>query len=295
MLQADFDILAAVPDGRQALECSLRLDPDLAVLDISMPGLDGFQTLQELRRAGSRVKVVLLTMHESDAYVAAAIASGAQGYVVKTRLHADLVSAIEHVLDGRIFVPSLTSLFDVAGLGHAVQFHSPDHFFLDEASQFVSAALRSGEPVVLTATNEMRTGLSQRLKESGLNLKALAAKGLYAEMDAAEGLSQFMRDGAPNAKLLAGVIKNIDRLRLSVSSGPASRLTIFGDMTVVLCREGNFKAAAEVERMWSRLTSNLPFLTVCSYPAECFRGGASDRVFANVCAEHRVINHALIA
>ena len=63
LLATDFDIVGAVSDGRQALDLSLRLDPDIVVLDIRMPELDGFQTLRELRRIGSRAKVVLLTMH----------------------------------------------------------------------------------------------------------------------------------------------------------------------------------------------------------------------------------------
>jgi two-component system response regulator NreC len=63
LLRDDFDLVAVVPDGRQALESALRLNPDVAILDISMPELDGFQTLRELRRAGSRARVVFLTMH----------------------------------------------------------------------------------------------------------------------------------------------------------------------------------------------------------------------------------------
>src|SRR6476646_11613181 len=63
LLATDFDIVATASDGQQALDLSIRLDPDVVVLDVTMPKLDGFQTLRELRRIGSRAKVVLLTMH----------------------------------------------------------------------------------------------------------------------------------------------------------------------------------------------------------------------------------------
>ena len=78
LLEADFEIVAAASDGRQALDLSLRLDPDIIVLDVSMPELDGFQILRELRGIGSRAKVVLLTLHQSDEFVTHAIRSGAR-------------------------------------------------------------------------------------------------------------------------------------------------------------------------------------------------------------------------
>src|SRR5262245_23415184 len=67
-LKTDFEVVATASDGRQALDLSLRLDPDAVVLDVSMPELDGFQVLQELRRLGTRTKVVLLTLHHDDQF-----------------------------------------------------------------------------------------------------------------------------------------------------------------------------------------------------------------------------------
>lgn len=142
-LATDFDVVAAVRDGRQALDASLRLNPDVAILDISMPGLDGLQTARELKRRGSHASIIMLTTYESDAYVAAAIQSGAHGYVVKTRMFSDLPSAIDHALARRLFVPSLTSLLAIAQPGagtHAVQFRLSDRASWDEASRLLRAA-----------------------------------------------------------------------------------------------------------------------------------------------------------
>ena len=145
LLAAAFDIVATAPDGRQALNLARRLRPDVAVLDVTMPGFNGFQTLEQLRQDGSETRVVFLTAHSDDEFVAAAISGGAHGYVLKSRMHLDLISAIDHALAGRLFVPSLTSLSTVAGSRHTVQFHANDHQFLDEVSQLVGATLRSGE------------------------------------------------------------------------------------------------------------------------------------------------------
>src|SRR5688572_16335042 len=149
LLAAAFDVVALAGNGRQALDMALRLRPDVVVLDVAMPGLDGFQTLEQLRRDNPETRVVLLTMHRDDEFVSAAIDGGAHGYVLKSRIHLDLIGAIDHALAGRVFVPSLTSLSTVAGSRHAVQFHANESHLLDEVSRLVRATLRLGEQVVL--------------------------------------------------------------------------------------------------------------------------------------------------
>ncbi len=164
LLAGAFDIVAVAADGRQALDLARRLRPDVVVLDVSMPDLDGFQTLEQLRRDGLETRVVFLTMHQDDEFVAAAINGGAHGYVLKSRIHSDLISAIDHALAGRLFLPSLTSLSTVAGSRHTVQFHANDSHYLDEISQLVGATLRSGEQVVLVTSEATRIGVAQRLQ-----------------------------------------------------------------------------------------------------------------------------------
>jgi DNA-binding NarL/FixJ family response regulator len=294
-LPNDFEIVAAASDGRQALDLLFRQDPDIAVLDINMPGLDGFQILQELRGSGSRAKVVLLTLHQNDEFVIRAIQSGAHGYVLKTRMRSDLTSAVDHALAGRLFAPSLTSLSRIPEAGHIAQFHSDDPFFLDEVSQFILATLRSDELIAVVATEQTRTGIAQRLEEFGMDLAAMTAQGQYVVMDAAESLSHFMRDGRPDATRLADVVADLDRLRLSSARGPQSRLTVFGEMAGLLCRDGHFAAAVEVERIWNNQTRSLPFLTACGYPIECFVDDTSRKMFPIVCAEHVAISHSISA
>jgi DNA-binding NarL/FixJ family response regulator len=291
LLEADFEIVAAASDGRQALDLSLRLDPDVVVLDVSMPGLNGFQVLRELRRIGSRAKIVLLTSHQSDEFVTHAIRSGADGYVFKTRMSVDLISSVDHALTGRKFLPTLACLSAVAESVHMAQFHMNDRVFLDEVSQFIGSTLRSGELIVVAATEPTRMGIAHRLEERGIDLAAMTAHGQYVVMDAAESLPQFMRDGRPDADRLADIVDSLDRLRLSYTRGPRSRLTLFGEMAVILCRNGNVQAAVDVERIWSRLTRPLPLFTVCSYPIECFQTEEARKLFPSVCAEHVAVCH----
>src|SRR5918993_4320935 len=143
-LAGEFEIVGLASNGRQALDLAGQLRPDLIVLDVAMPELNGFQTLSHLPRESPGTKVVFLTMHRDDEFVAAAINGGAHGYVMKSRIHLDLINAIEHALAGRLFVPSLTSLSALAGSRHTVQLHANDRHYVDGVGAFVTTTLRSG-------------------------------------------------------------------------------------------------------------------------------------------------------
>src|SRR5262245_4391185 len=108
ILESEYDVVAAVGDGQAALDAAARLEPDVLVLDISMPVLGGIEAARRLRPAGSGAKVVFLTVHQDADSVRAALAAGAQGYVVKCRLVSDLPLALREALAGRSFVsPSI--------------------------------------------------------------------------------------------------------------------------------------------------------------------------------------------
>jgi DNA-binding NarL/FixJ family response regulator len=109
VLAPHYDVIGAVRDGAALIEAAKSLDPDVLVVDISMPVLNGIQAVARLKHDGSRAKVVFLTINEGADFVQACFAVGATGYVVKVRLFSDLVFAMNEVLADRSFVsPTLT-------------------------------------------------------------------------------------------------------------------------------------------------------------------------------------------
>ncbi|MGH7409603.1 MAG: response regulator, partial [Candidatus Methylomirabilis sp.] len=107
-LEPHFEVVKAVGDGQALLEQAARLEPDIVVLDISMPVLNGIDAARKLKAAGSLARIVFLTMHADPDYVRAALATGALGYVLKSRLASDLLSSMREALAGRPFVsPSI--------------------------------------------------------------------------------------------------------------------------------------------------------------------------------------------
>lgn len=108
LLQGEFEVVGAVDNGQALLEAASKLRPDVVVLDISMPIMNGLEAADRLKKTGSKAKVVFLTVHEEPEFLHESLAQGALCYVVKPRLTSDLVPAIKEALANRSFVSPLT-------------------------------------------------------------------------------------------------------------------------------------------------------------------------------------------
>ena len=104
LLNFMFDVVGAVGDGESLLNAAAYLQPDVLVMDISMPVLTGIEAAQRLKERGDTARIVFLTVHDDPDFVRASLATGAFGYVVKPRLASDLVHAIREALADRIFI-----------------------------------------------------------------------------------------------------------------------------------------------------------------------------------------------
>src|SRR5262245_34779547 len=102
--QAGMVVLGEAADGLEALQLAHTHQPEVAILDIAMPHLNGLETVRRLRETRPQIKSILLTMHTDESYILEALHAGAVGYVVKTQAAADLVQAISTVVQGAIYV-----------------------------------------------------------------------------------------------------------------------------------------------------------------------------------------------
>jgi DNA-binding NarL/FixJ family response regulator len=104
LLAPHFDVIGLVSDGRELVAAAKALDPDVIVLDISMPALSGIEAARQMRAANVRAKLVFLTMHREAAYAIQALAAGASGFVLKHSAASELVTAIQEVLKGGKYI-----------------------------------------------------------------------------------------------------------------------------------------------------------------------------------------------
>ena len=101
--QPGWQVLAEASNGREAVEKAKRLKPDVAVLDIGMPSLNGLEAARQILKNDPLIKIVILTMHDSDNLIREVLKVGARGYVSKTDAIRDLVTAINAVRSGVTF------------------------------------------------------------------------------------------------------------------------------------------------------------------------------------------------
>jgi DNA-binding NarL/FixJ family response regulator len=110
LLEAECNVVGTATDGQQALEAAQDLKPDVLVLDISMPVMNGIETAHRLKEAGAEARIVFLTVHDDPDYAREALNTGKLGYVIKPRIASDLLTAIKEAHAGRSFVsPSVSS------------------------------------------------------------------------------------------------------------------------------------------------------------------------------------------
>lgn len=111
LLRDEFDLLGTAGNGEELVEATRRLEPDVILVDISMPVLNGFDAVRRIREGGNTAKIIFLTMHDDAALLAEAFRCGASGYILKQAAGEELVNAIREVAQGNNYVsPLVTNL-----------------------------------------------------------------------------------------------------------------------------------------------------------------------------------------
>lgn len=102
--EPDFEIIGEVEDGRKAILCVENLTPDLVLMDLSMPRMDGLTAIKEIKKQSPGTKIIALTVHKAEEYVLQALQAGVDGYVLKDASHSELKMAIRKVLAGKRYL-----------------------------------------------------------------------------------------------------------------------------------------------------------------------------------------------
>jgi DNA-binding NarL/FixJ family response regulator len=107
--QEDFEVIGEAADGREAVRLAESLKPDVAVLDITMPNLNGIEAAFQISAKEPGVAIVVLSMHADEGYVLRALKAGARGYLLKESPESDFLRAIRSVIDGKAFFSPVVS------------------------------------------------------------------------------------------------------------------------------------------------------------------------------------------
>jgi len=105
----NLEVIGEAADGRAGLRLALSKKPDLVLMDLSMPKMNGFEAIREIKKAEPAIKIIALTVHNTEEYILMTLQAGADGYVLKDTTHDELIMAVRQVLSGKRFLsPSVS-------------------------------------------------------------------------------------------------------------------------------------------------------------------------------------------
>lgn len=170
--QPDLKVVGEAGSGSEALALAASLQPDLILLDLTMPGPGGLETLPALRRAAPQARVLILTMHDDEGYLRSALRGGAAGYVLKKAADAELISAVRAVMRGEVYVhPALTRTL-LEGL------LPPSPATAVPADPWDNLSEREQEVLTLVALGHTSAEIARRLSLSAKTVETYRARGM---------------------------------------------------------------------------------------------------------------------
>jgi DNA-binding NarL/FixJ family response regulator len=217
-------IMKEARDGAEAVQQAQELQPDLILLDIGLPTLNGIEAARRIRKVSPSSKILFVTENRSTDIVEEALSTGASGYVVKSHAGSELLPAIEAVLHGKQFVSA--GLNDrnsidtadralhekvVAGSRrqsderHELRVYADDTAFVDGLAQSIEATLENRNAIVVIVTESHRADLLQKLRTDGVDVDSAVERRLLILLDVADSLSIVTVDAATDENRSAGM------------------------------------------------------------------------------------------
>jgi len=306
-------IVGEASNGLEAVQKAEELQPDLILLDVGLPILNGIEAARRIRKLSPESKILFVSQESSADVVEEALATGAGGYVVKTDAASKLLEGVNTVLRGEMFVsrrfPSLdltgpshegvalhprsNSPFaplqqDTAGAHHhVVGFYSEDRYFLDDFAQFIAAALKLGNAAIVVATQSHRGSLLPSLEAQGLDIGTAIEQGRYIPLDAADTLSALMLNGMPDRDRFLNLMGS--RIVTASKAARGARVSIGGECVHLLWAQGNAEAAIQFEKLGNQLANKYDVELLCGYSSGCSQGAMDSHIFERICAEHSAV------
>ena len=285
MLQrVNFQVVGQASDGLEAVQKAEELQPDLILLDIGLPKLNGIEAAKRMRKLAPHSRVLFLSQESDSDVIQAALNLGALGYVHKPSAQSDLLPAIDAVLGGKRFVSSGLEFSEgtdsPAPRQHEILFCSNDEVLLDSLTRFITVALNAGNAAIVWATESHRESLLQRLHARGVDIEAAIQRGTYISLDAAE---------TPDPVRMLEAVRGLSEAA-SKAGKKHPRVAVCGERAGRLWAEGKMDDAIRLEQFCDDLAKTHEVDILCVYPFSRLHREEADQAFKRISAEHSAVH-----
>jgi two-component system response regulator NreC len=169
--QSEYEVVGEASSGTETLDLAEQLQPDLVLLDLSMPALGGLDALPTLRKLVPSARILILTMHDDPQYLRQALKHGASGYVLKKAADAELLSAMRSVLRGEVYVhPSMTRIL--------LEDMLPESQSADKEDSWGGLSDREQEVLKMVALGHTSAEIAEQLSLSAKTVETYRARGM---------------------------------------------------------------------------------------------------------------------
>jgi len=307
---SQFQIVGEVSDGLEAVQQARQLQPDLIVIDIGIPTLNGIEAARQIRNVSPASKILFVSENRSGDIVEAALNAGGEGYVLKSDATGELLSALRAVLEGKRFISAslaplnpltgvrfhgdnVTTLIPKGKVGsarhHEVGFYSDDRHFVADVTRFVEATLKAGNSAIVVATESHRKSLLLEFQANGLDIDTAIHEGRYISLDAANTLPMFMVNGMPDAVRFLELLGNLIVTAGAAAKGANRRVSVFGECVHLLWSQGNVEGAIQMEKLANNLTRIHDVDILCGYSLSSVEVAMDSHTRDQICAEHSAV------
>lgn len=313
----ELQVIGELSDGLEAVAAAAELRPELVLLDIDLPSLNGIAAARRIREHSPQSKILFVSGGQSADIVEQALSTGAAGYLVKSEAGRQLLAAVAAVLQGKHYIsPSLSGLrvnyneqqpasthallkpkitqelakTEITG-HHEVVFFFDDQQLLDRLSQFIGPILNAGNAAIVVATGPHRKGLMQSLQAYGVDIAAALEQGRYIALDVADTLSSCMVNGMFDSARFLQSFEDLTVKATTAAQGKPPRAAFFGEAVDLLWKQGDVETAIQLEKFGTQLCKRYPVDILCGY-AVGIQGIMEQEAIQRICAEHSAVHHA---
>jgi DNA-binding NarL/FixJ family response regulator len=298
---AEWNVVGQASDGLEAVRLAEALEPDVVLMDVGLPLLDGIEATRQILMQRPGTKVLFLSLHTSWEVATAALRVGGHGYVIKSDAASELLAGLSAIANGEQFLsarltggPAEPPDQVVRRLRkahrHEVGFYADDASLLKEYVVFTADALRAGNVVVVAVDAARQHKIQADLEALGLDVNRTIQEGRLRPVSVAETMSKFMINGWPNAARFRTAWGSfIDEVARSARGAAPPRISACGDCSASLWLDGRGAAAAEAERLWDAFSREHDIDMLCGYPLTVPGLPDDSDVFRQICSAHSMV------
>jgi DNA-binding NarL/FixJ family response regulator len=296
---AGCEVIGAASDGREAIHKIELLKPDLILMDIGLPGVDGIEAARQVIAREPSSRILFVSEHQSSDIIQTALGSGARGYITKSDASRELLPAMAAIVQERRFIGARFGgrSFDAAAdmeaarelRHHEVGLHSDEASLLDDYARFSEAAVRAGTTLIVVLSKPRADLLDESLRARGIDVDRAFRHGTYLPLDVLDTLSGFVVDGRLDEARFWNAASTLIIEAARAPGGNRRRVAACGECAPTLMREGMVQAAMSLERLWDDVARTFDVDVFCGYLADDLRCNGDTAAFQTICASHSAV------